>query len=84
MEDKKGPLEEEPVPAAAFVAEEDADAVEEEKRVEYFCGIGKFRPKFLQVFRDAKVFTFFLCCNCFIEGALVSGMGMIILATMAM
>lgn len=46
----------------------------EEAPKEYFCGIGKFRPKFLQVFKDAKFFTFLLCCNCFIEGALASGL----------
>ena len=46
---------------------------EEKKPMEYFCGIGKCRPKFLQIFRNAKFFTFLLCCNCFIEGALASG-----------
>lgn len=51
----------------------EVDAASREKLVEYFCGIGKCRPKFLQVFRSAKFFTFLLCCNCFVEGALVSG-----------
>ena len=41
---------------------------------EYFCGAGKCRPKWMQVFRDSKFFTFILCLNCAIEGALVSGM----------
>lgn len=40
---------------------------------EYFCGVGKCRPKWMQVFRDSKFFTFILCLNCCIEGALVSG-----------
>lgn len=40
---------------------------------EYFCGFGKCRPKWMQVFRDSKFFTFILCVNCCIEGALVSG-----------
>ena len=46
---------------------------EEEKPVEYFCGIGKCRPKFLQIFRSAKFFTFILCCYALIEGTLASG-----------
>ena len=40
---------------------------------QYYCGLGKCRPKWMQVFRDARFFTFLLCLNCFIEGALVSG-----------
>ncbi len=40
---------------------------------EYYCGVGKCRPKWLQVFVNARFFTFLLCLNCFIEGALVSG-----------
>ncbi len=40
---------------------------------QYYCGVGKCRPKWLQVFLDARFFTFLLCLNCFIEGALVSG-----------
>ena len=40
---------------------------------EYFCGIGKFRPKWMQVFRNAKFFTFILCLYSCIEGGLVSG-----------
>ena len=41
---------------------------------EYFCGIGRWKPKWLQVFRNAKFFTFILCLNCLVEGSLVSGM----------
>ena len=41
---------------------------------EYFCGFGKWRPKSLQVFRNSKFFTFLMCINSTIEGALVSGM----------
>lgn len=40
---------------------------------EYYCGVGRCRPKWMQKLRDARFFTFLLCCNCFIEGALVSG-----------
>ena len=40
---------------------------------EYFCGFGKCRPKWMQVFRKSNFFTFMLCLNCCIEGALVSG-----------
>ena len=40
---------------------------------EYYCGVGRCHPKWMQVFRDAKFFTFLLSLNCFIEGALVSG-----------
>ncbi len=40
---------------------------------EYFCGIGKCRPQWIQVFRSTKFFTFILCLNSVIEGALVSG-----------
>lgn len=44
-----------------------------EQPVEYYCGVGRCRPKWMQRLRDARFFTFLLCCNCFIEGALVSG-----------
>ncbi len=40
---------------------------------EYFCGIRGWRPRWLQVFRNKFFFTFLLCCNCFIEGALATG-----------
>ena len=40
---------------------------------EYYCGVGRCHPKWMQVFRDAKFFTFLLSLNCFVEGALVSG-----------
>ena len=40
---------------------------------QYYCGLGSCRPKWMQVLRDARFFTFLLCLNCFIEGALVSG-----------
>ena len=49
------------------------EEVEEECPVEYFCGIGSFRPKFLQVFRDAKFFTFLISLYCLLEGALATG-----------
>ena len=40
---------------------------------EYYCGCGPWHPPWLQVFRDARVFTFLLCLFATIEGALVSG-----------
>lgn len=40
---------------------------------EYYCGCGAWHPPQLQVFRDARVFTFLLCLFATIEGALVSG-----------
>lgn len=46
---------------------------EDQETVEYFCGIGKCRPKFLQIFRSAYFFTFLICCNVFIEGGLAVG-----------
>ena len=48
------------------------DSVEQQS-VEYYCGIGRCRPSWMQRLRDARFFTFLLCCNTFIEGALVSG-----------
>ena len=40
---------------------------------EYYFGCGPWHPPQLQVFRDARVFTFLLCLFATIEGALVSG-----------
>lgn len=40
---------------------------------EYYCGFGKCKPKWLQVFRNAKFFTFLMCLNSLVEGAIVSG-----------
>lgn len=48
--------------------------VKDSEAVEYYCGIGRCRPKWMQIFRRGKVFTFILCLYCCIEGALVSGM----------
>ena len=45
----------------------------EQQAVEYYCGVGRCRPSWMQRLRDARFFTFLLCCNTFIEGALVSG-----------
>ena len=39
----------------------------------YYCGFGKWHPKWLQIFANAKFFTFILCVNTLAEGALVSG-----------
>ncbi len=44
----------------------------------YFCGVGRCRPKWLQVLARGNVFTFLLCMNALIEGALVSGQWMIV------
>ena len=38
-----------------------------------YCGIGKCRPKWLQIFAKANFFTFILCLNSLIESAIVSG-----------
>ena len=35
---------------------------------EYFCGIGPFKPKCLQMFRNAKFFTFLVCCGNVLTG----------------
>ncbi len=58
--------------SGAQFAVEDEDV--ENKPVEYFCGFGSCRPKCLQVFRNAKFFTFLLCCYTFLEGSLATGM----------
>lgn len=50
-------------------------------REEYFCGIRRWHPSCLQVFRNAKFFTFLLCLYCFIEGAIVSGFIPAVLST---
>ena len=39
----------------------------------YYCGVGPCHPKKLQWFATTKFFTFMLCINALIEGALVSG-----------
>lgn len=39
----------------------------------YYCGAGPCRPKHMQVFANAKFFTFLLCVFGLIEGALISG-----------
>lgn len=58
--------------------EDGVEDTAEENPVEYFCGFGKCRPKFLQIFRDAKFFTFLLCCSCFIEGTIATGDSLIL------
>ncbi len=40
---------------------------------EYFCGIWRCRPKWLQIFRSSKFFTFIMCLYSIIEGAIVTG-----------
>ena len=52
---------------------QDTACKEAEDVEEYFCGICNWHPKWLQVFRSAYFFTFMLCLNCFVEGAIVSG-----------
>lgn len=65
--------------------EERGEAVEgeEERHLEdlelvhgprYACGLGRCRPRWLQIFARANFFTFFLCLNTLVEGAIVSGM----------
>ena len=48
--------------------------LDSDQPVEYYCGVGRCRPNWLQRLRDARFFVFLLCCNTFIQGALVSGM----------
>ena len=59
-------------PESTEAMDEENDHSNEAK--EYFCGFAKWRPKSLQVFRNSKFFTFLMCINGTIEGALVSGM----------
>ena len=60
--------------AAAEGGQEDVpSALAGEKQPEYYCGCGPWHPRWLQVFRDGRVFTVFLCLFSTIEGALVSG-----------
>lgn len=47
---------------------------EEDVAPKYYFGIKCWHPKWMQVaFANAKFFTFMLCLNGFVEGALVSG-----------
>ena len=39
----------------------------------YYFGIRCWHPKWLQILANAKFFTFLLCINGLVEGALVSG-----------
>ena len=52
---------------------EDAGEDEDDKECTYYFGFGKWHPKWLQKFANAKFFTFILCINSLVEGALVSG-----------
>ena len=52
--------------------DKDADVVARDQQ-RFYCGVGACRPRWMQRFVNAKFFTFLLCLNCFIEGALVSG-----------
>ena len=62
------------VPVKATAEEREGSASESsEDTKEYYCGCGPWHPAQLQVFRDARVFTFLLCLFATIEGALVSG-----------
>ena len=40
----------------------------------YRVGFWRFHPDWLQVFRNAKFFTFLLCLFSVVEGSIVSGM----------
>jgi len=53
--------------------DQDDGVAEVLKLVEYYCGLGKCRPKWLQVFRSAYFFTFLICCDILIEGAVATG-----------
>ncbi len=41
--------------------------------IEYFCGIGRWKPRCLQVFRNSYFFTFLICSHILIEGAVATG-----------
>ncbi|CAI8032338.1 Solute carrier organic anion transporter family member 4A1 [Geodia barretti] len=56
--------------------------VQGEDEKEYFCGCGPWHPHRLQIFRDARFFTFLLCLFATIEGALVSGFTSVVLSTL--
>ena len=45
----------------------------DDKEYMYYFGFRKWHPKWLQKFANAKFFTFILCINSLVEGALVSG-----------
>jgi len=53
------------------VMEEEMEEVP--KRVEYFCGFGKCRPRWLQVFRNVYFISFLICADNLIEGAVSTG-----------
>lgn len=55
------------------VAERRPDRDGDEETERFYCGCRSCRPKFLQVFANAKFFTFMLCVYAFIQGAIVSG-----------
>ena len=58
---------------AASAEKEASPSGQQSSEREYYCGCGPWHPPWLQVFRDARVFTFLLCLFATIEGALVSG-----------
>ena len=43
------------------------------ERVEYYCGFGKCKPKWLQVFRNVYFISFLICTDNLIEGAVATG-----------
>ena len=50
-------------------------AKEDAGEKEYFCGIGKCKPKWMQVtFRNSKFLCFILSLYSTLQGALVTGM----------
>eukprot|EP00731_Ephydatia_muelleri_P010246 Em0005g832a len=53
--------------------EEDGESAGLQAPPRHYCGIGRFRPKCLQVFATKKFFTFILCVYCLIEGAVTTG-----------
>ncbi len=65
------------IPAENLVVDTSTAGLEIEtvsdEAVEYYCGIGRFNPKWMQIFRKGKFFTFILCLYCSVQGALVSG-----------
>ncbi len=59
--------------SAGFSEDAGADYQDKAESNEYYCGVWKFRPKCLQIFRNPYFFSFLLCCDIFIGGALATG-----------
>ena len=61
------------VDTAAGAEGKSTEPAETDGVFQYHCGVRGCRPKWLQVFARANFFTFILCLNSLVEGAIVSG-----------